>query len=79
MCLIDFKIPKTAGMTGLKGLLSLLLQGTEGVANFEEVLIFICETVKSRHIRSLATFVIIDLRLGVPSFPVVFDLMMVLR
>ena len=46
------KIPKTAGLAGLEGLLNLLLQQAEGLADFREIFVFICETLKTRRICS---------------------------
>ena len=37
--LIDYQILKTAGLAGLEGLLSLLLQQAEGLADFGEVIV----------------------------------------
>ena len=52
VCLIDYQILKTAGLAGLKGLPNLLLQQAEGLADFGEILAFICETLKTRRIGS---------------------------
>ena len=48
MCLIDYQIPKTAGLACLEGLLNLLFIQVEGLADFGEILVFICETLKTR-------------------------------
>ena len=54
--MIDSQIPKTAGLEGLEGLeglaglLSLLLQKPEGLADFGEILDFICGTAKTRRL-----------------------------
>ena len=47
--LIDYQILKTAGLAGLAGLVGLpspLLQQAEGLAEFIEIIAFICETLK---------------------------------
>ena len=44
LCLIDSPIPKMAGYEDFAGLLSLLLQKAEGLADFEEILDFICRS-----------------------------------
>ena len=51
-CLIDSQIPKTAVLAGLEGLLNLLLQKVAGLADFGEILVFICKTLKMRRIFS---------------------------
>ena len=48
--LIDYQIPQTAGLAGLEGLPNLLLQ--QALADFGEILVFICETLKTRRICS---------------------------
>ena len=48
LCLIDYQIPKTAGLAALEGLPNLLLQQAEGLADFEEILVLICETLKMK-------------------------------
>ena len=45
-------IPNTAGLAGLAGLLNLLLQKAEGLADFGEILDFICRTLKTRQLCS---------------------------
>ena len=52
LCLIDSQIPKTAGLAGLEGLLNLLLQKAEGLADFVEIPVSICQTLKMRQICS---------------------------
>ena len=47
LCLIDSPIPKTAVLAGLAGLLNLLLQKAEGLADFGEILDFSCRTLKT--------------------------------
>ena len=48
----DCQIPKTAGLAGLEGLTNLLLQQAEDLADFAEIFLFICETLKTRRICS---------------------------
>ena len=45
--LIDSPMPKTVGLAGLVGLLKLLLQKAEGLADFGEILDFICRILKT--------------------------------
>ena len=51
-CLIDTQIPKTAGLACSEGLLDLLVHEAEGLVDFGETLVFICETFKMRWIFS---------------------------
>ena len=41
-----------AGLAGLEGPLNFLLQKAEGLADFGEIFVFICETLKTRRICS---------------------------
>ena len=50
LSLIDSPIPKMAGLAGLQ---SLLLQKAEGLADFGEILDFICRTLKTRRLALL--------------------------
>ncbi len=43
--MIDSEILKTVGLVGLEGLLNLLLQKAEGLADFGEILISISKTL----------------------------------
>ena len=45
LCFIDYQIPKLAGLEGLP---NLLLQQAKGLADFEEILVLICETLNMR-------------------------------
>ena len=51
LCLIDSQIPKTAGLAGL---LNLLLQKAQCLADLEEILDFICRTLKMKRLCSVA-------------------------
>ena len=47
LCLIDYQVPKMAGLAGLEGLPNLLLQQAEDLADFGEIFVLICETLKT--------------------------------
>ena len=50
--MIDYQIPKTAGLAGLEGLPNLLHKSAEGLVDFGEILAFICKTLETRRICS---------------------------
>ena len=50
MLLIDSEIPRTSGLASLEGQPNLLLKQAEGLADFGEILVFICKTLKARRI-----------------------------
>ena len=50
VCLIDSPLPKMAGLAGLLKVLNLLLQKAEGLADFGEILDFICKTLRTRQL-----------------------------
>ena len=71
LCLIDYQLSKTAGLAGLEGLLSLLLQKVEGLADFGEILAFICESLK-RGKFARAAMVMESVQSSLPSTRLVF-------
>ena len=51
--MIGSEILKTVGLAGLEGLLNLLLQKAEGLADFAEILLFMIETLKRGEVARL--------------------------
>ena len=54
LCLIDSPVPKTASLAGL---LNRLLQKGEGLADFGDILDFICRTIKQGEFARVATVI----------------------
>ena len=71
LCLIDCKNPKTADLAGLEGLPNLQLQQTEGLADFGEILVFICETEDEANLLVLL-WKLSQLKFSLPSTGLVF-------
>ena len=57
MYLIDSPIPKAASLAGSAGLLNLLLQKAEVLADFDEILDFICRILKRGDFARVATLI----------------------
>ena len=51
--MIGSEILKTVGLAGFEGLLNLLLQKAEGLADFAEILLFMIETLKRGEVARL--------------------------
>ena len=44
LCLIDYQIPKTAGLGGLEGMSNLLFQQADSLADFTAIILFSFDT-----------------------------------